>query len=210
MKKNGGGDKDRDAEGRQLWKAVTRSVKAYTGEKKKPGARKAADTKNSGSPKTPEKKPSGKTAWTIGAESPAAKPAGVKKAAADDMALFRMHVDPRPRPRAVLPAGFDKGTETKLKKGKLPLEGRIDLHGMTQDEAHRALQRFIPAAAVSGRRTLLVITGKGKMPTGGVLRRMVPIWLSEGSLATHVLAITPAQPKDGGDGALYVRLRKPK
>lgn len=103
--------------------------------------------------------------------------------------------------------GFDRATETKLKKGKLPLEGRIDLHGMTQEEAHRALRRFITDSLKAGRRTVLVITGKGRAG-GGVLRRMLPFWLEEPSLQKMVIALTAAQPRDGGDGAFYLRLRK--
>jgi DNA-nicking Smr family endonuclease len=104
--------------------------------------------------------------------------------------------------------GFDRATETKMKKGQLPIEGRIDLHGMTQAEAHRALIRFVAGARSSGKRHLLVITGKGSVSEGGVLRRMLPLWCEAEDLAGHVLALTPAQPKDGGSGAFYLRLRK--
>ncbi len=104
--------------------------------------------------------------------------------------------------------GFDTATETKFRRGQLPVEGRIDLHGMTQVKAHDALMRFITSAAKTGKRTLLVITGKGRLSEGGgVLRRMLPLWLEENP---HVLALTPAQPKDGGGGAFYLRLRKKK
>lgn len=101
-------------------------------------------------------------------------------------------------------AGFDRATETKLKKGRLPIEGRIDLHGMTQEEAFRALQGFMAGAVSSGKRTVLVITGRGK----GVLKRSLPLWLERQGMKEHILAITPAQPKDGGGGAFYVRLRR--
>ncbi len=131
------------------------------------------------------------------------KPAGVK-----------MRADPPPVPslslRAPAPAkGFDKATETRLKKGKLPVESRLDLHGMTQDEAHAALHRFIRASYARGLRTVLVITGKGRVG-GGTLRRMVPLWLQDGELRGVVLAAVPARAKDGGEGALYLRLRNPE
>jgi DNA-nicking Smr family endonuclease len=105
--------------------------------------------------------------------------------------------------------GFDRVTETKLRRGQLPLEGTLDLHGMTQAEAFGALQRFVLAAAAAKKRTVLVITGKGRL-SEGVLKRMLPLWLEEPALARHLLAVTPAHIKDGGAGAFYLRLRKPK
>ena len=105
--------------------------------------------------------------------------------------------------------GFDRATETKLRRGQLPLEGRLDLHGLTQAEAFKALHRFIQAAVAQEKRTVLVITGKGQR-FEGVLRRMVPEWLEDPALARFIVAITPAHPKDGGTGAFYLRLRKAK
>jgi DNA-nicking Smr family endonuclease len=105
--------------------------------------------------------------------------------------------------------GFDRSTKTRLERGQLPLEGRLDMHGMTQAEAFRALQRFILSAAAHEKRTLLVITGKG-LRSEGILKRMFPLWLEEPELKKYILAVTPARPKDGGTGAFYVRLRKAK
>jgi len=117
---------------------------------------------------------------------------------------------PRNPPSQVpAPKGFDRSTETKLRRGQLPLEGWLDLHGMTQAEAFAALHRFIHAAVMQQKRTVLVITGKGQR-FEGVLKRMVPQWLEEPELAQHIIAITPAQPKDGGSGAFYLRLKKPQ
>jgi DNA-nicking Smr family endonuclease len=107
------------------------------------------------------------------------------------------------------PSGFDRSTATRLRRGELPLEGRLDLHGMTQEEAFNALHRFLAKAAAHKKRTVLVITGKGQR-SEGVLRRMLPLWLEEPSLKKHILAVTGASPKDGGAGAFYIRLRKPK
>ncbi len=104
---------------------------------------------------------------------------------------------------------FDKGEEQKLRKGPSEIDGKLDLHGLTQAEAYTALHRFIRGAVKSGRRTLLVITGKGRVG-GGVLRRQLPMWLEEGELRSVVLAFTPARQKDGGDGAFYIKLRKDK
>lgn len=103
--------------------------------------------------------------------------------------------------------GFDRSTKTRLQRGQLPLEGRLDMHGMTQAEAFRALQRFIFSAVAHEKRTVLVITGKG-LRSEGVLKRMFSLWLEEPELKKHILAATPARPKDGGGGAFYLRLRK--
>lgn len=123
------------------------------------------------------------------------------------------HIAQKPRPAlyspAASPRGFDAATAQKLRKGKLPIDARLDMHGMTQEEAHRALLRFIALAVRQEKRTLLVITGKGRLSeNGGVLRRMLPLWLEEETRSGHVIAVTHAAPKDGGNGAFYVRLRK--
>jgi len=103
--------------------------------------------------------------------------------------------------------GLDKRTGERMKKGEMVIDGRIDLHGLIQDAAHGALRRFVLTSAEMGRRCLLVITGKGR-EGGGVLRREVPRWLNEPSLRGVVLAFSYAQPKHGGDGALYVLLKR--
>jgi DNA-nicking Smr family endonuclease len=105
---------------------------------------------------------------------------------------------------------LDKRTGQKLVRGQLPLEGRLDLHGLTQDQAHGRLTRFIATSAEAGKRCVLVITGKGLKPTGetGVLRKAVPRWLNSVELRPLVLAIRYAQSKDGGEGALYVLLKR--
>ena len=104
-------------------------------------------------------------------------------------------------------AGVDRATAERLKRGRYQVEARLDLHGMTQAEAHRALAGFVGRSRAAGRRCVLVITGHGRM-TGGVLKSAVPRWLAEPGLRPDVLAITPAQPRAGGDGALYVLLRR--
>ena len=119
---------------------------------------------------------------------------------------------PRPQPPEQLPpldrfAGVDRATAERLKRGRYPVEAHLDLHGMTQAEAHRALTGFIGRSRVAGRRCVLVITGHGRI-SGGVLKAAVPRWLAEPGLRPDVLAITPAQPCAGGEGALYVLLRR--
>lgn len=105
----------------------------------------------------------------------------------------------------------DDGTARDLRKGKWKIDKKIDLHGMTQAAAKAALEKFILAAQKQDKRTLLIITGKGSRSTGGgVLRRMLPEWLELPPLKGLALALTPARPEDGGDGAFYLRLRKKK
>ncbi len=117
----------------------------------------------------------------------------------------------RPPPQRVhgTMAGLDRRTAMKLRRGQLPIEARIDLHGMTQIEAHRALGAFLSNQQAAGRRCILVITGKGSGSGGsGVLRAQVPHWLNEGGNRELVLAFDYARPRDGGQGALYVLLKR--
>ena len=105
-------------------------------------------------------------------------------------------------------AGIDKRSALRLKRGQTPIEERLDLHGMTQAEAHGALNDFVAEAAAGGRRCVLVITGKGRGGSEGVLRRMVPHWLNQPPLRPLILGVAQAQPRDGGAGALYLLLRR--
>ena len=104
---------------------------------------------------------------------------------------------------------LDKPTLGKLKNGKLPIEGRVDLHGMTQDEAYSLLLSFLARAHAGGVRYVLVITGKGSSSGGeGVLRRAVPGWLATAPFRSLVSSHDHAARNHGGAGALYVRLRR--
>lgn len=111
---------------------------------------------------------------------------------------------------------MDRKTFGKMKKGRLSPEARIDLHGMTVARAHPVLLRFIMDAVAAERRLVLVITGKGKhrdeggpIPVRhGVLRHQVPHWLHMPPLKQHVLQISEAHLKHGGQGAYYVYLRR--
>jgi len=131
---------------------------------------------------------------------------------------------PLPRPRPVVPppsklpaepplthgeaAGLDRRTRLRLRRGQVDIQGVIDLHGLTQLEAHRALLGFLEGAAIAGRRAVLVITGKGLTPGAGVLRAAVPRWLNEPAMRRMIRAFSFAAPRDGGEGALYVLLRR--
>ncbi|HYG84731.1 MAG TPA: Smr/MutS family protein [Azospirillum sp.] len=119
-----------------------------------------------------------------------------------------VHVTPPPLELGHHP-NVDGRTADRLKRGKLEIDGRIDLHGMTQAHAHTALASFIHRAWNEGRRCILVITGKGSFSAeGGVLKRAVPRWLADAPLRPMVLAVQPAQPRDGGEGALYVLIKR--
>jgi DNA-nicking Smr family endonuclease len=116
-----------------------------------------------------------------------------------------------------IPHRLDKRTAERLRRGQLAVEARLDLHGLTQDEAHRALFSFVGRAERDGLRCLLVITGKGvrrvdghdfRGETIGILKHAVPRWLAEPAIRPRILAIALAQPKHGGSGALYVLLRR--
>jgi DNA-nicking Smr family endonuclease len=116
------------------------------------------------------------------------------------------------------PVTMDQKAYGKLKRGKLSPEARIDLHGMTVDRAHGALQGFVMRAHGQGKRLVLVITGKGRRSDAdgpipvrqGVLRHNVPHWLSIPPLAGLVLQVTNAHNRHGGGGAYYVYLRRPR
>ena len=107
----------------------------------------------------------------------------------------------------VMRAGIDNASAKRLTKGHFDIDDTIDLHGKTEAVAHKALLQFVQQASHRGARTLLIITGKGAAGQG-VLRRKVPDWLQEYPLKSHILAISQASGKDGGGGALYVRLRR--
>ena len=114
------------------------------------------------------------------------------------------------------PVRMDKNAFRKLKRGQTKPEARLDLHGMSVNAAHSALSSFIHSSQASGKRLVLVITGKGRassedgpIPTRvGVLRHQVPHWLGMPPLSPLILQVTHAHRKHGGDGALYVYLRR--
>jgi DNA-nicking Smr family endonuclease len=105
------------------------------------------------------------------------------------------------------PVDLDRRSWLRLKRGRVAIEAKLDLHGMTQERAHRALTSFLTEVQAAGRRTVLVVTGKG-LEQGGILRSMVPRWLGETGNRERVVAFCPAQPRHGGSGALYVLIRR--
>lgn len=111
-------------------------------------------------------------------------------------------------------ARLDDRTKRRLVRGSVPIDERLDLHGLTQEAAHSALRHFLVSARARGARIVLVITGKGRggmaaeVHERGVLRRSVPHWLADPSLRPIVLGFEEAHLAHGGAGAIYVRLRR--
>jgi DNA-nicking Smr family endonuclease len=151
----------------------------------------------------------------LGPRAKAHKPRQKKAAAPRLQAAANQPISASAKPSPV--AAIDRRTEQKLRRGRTPIEGVLDLHGLTQAEAHRRLAQFIAQAAHSGHKAVLIITGKGGPEPGhmpgegrGVLKRQVPLWLEEPALRALVAGIKPAGPRHGGGGALYVLLKRPK
>ena len=178
-----------DSEDAELWARVARSAKPIA---------KGAVVPRVAAPK-PRPKPAVKEA------SPPAKPAPKTIAK-----------------RAPVPRGeaLDRQTARKLERGHVAVEARLDLHGMRQRDAHAALRKFLKWAIAKNYRHVLVITGKGAAPDEsrpfyeseerGVLRSAVPHWLAASDLAHVVVSFSEAPRRLGGEGALYVRLRRPR
>jgi DNA-nicking Smr family endonuclease len=133
----------------------------------------------------------------------------------------------KPVPKsAPQPSQIDARQVRRIGTGRDGIDARIDLHGMRQYEAHGALRAFLFRSVSKGHRMVLVITGKGHTSPNddnhfgafinegalgrGVLRRNVPLWLTEPDLRSIVVGHTPAHIRHGGDGALYVQLRRRK
>ncbi len=157
------------------------------------------------------------------------------EAALKEAAPLKKPVKLKPRPgaakakavhagqRTPVERGLDGNTAERLKRGVLEPQARLDLHGMTEAVAHRALATFIRGAFARGLRLVLVVTGKGLKPpapdapfdlelsmrTRGVLKTMTPRWLAEPELSAFVADVRSAHRRHGGAGALYVYLRKP-
>jgi len=144
---------------------------------------------------------------------PAREPAPPKAERPDGPAPPRPTIMPAPAKPKAPPAlnPFDRRTMSRLGRGITSIDARIDLHGLTQARAHTALFGFLRDAQAHGARVVLVITGKGGNGRGeerGVLRRIVPAWLSSPELRPLVVGFDEASRSHGGAGALYVRLRR--
>ena len=159
---------------------------------------------------------SGRIAAAVEPPKPRAKAPAKEPATPPAKPAPKQAVKPVPAARG---EALNRQTARQLERGKLPVEARLDLHGMRQREAHTALRRFLKSAQGKGYRHVMVITGKGAAADTtrpfyeseerrGVLRQAVPHWLAAPDLAPVVLSYSEAPRRLGGEGALYVRLRK--
>jgi DNA-nicking Smr family endonuclease len=169
---------------RELWSLVTRAIKPLR--RAKPKAVKEAV----GGPPQPE------------------KPANAPKSATKAVSAA---APARPAASPLAPLG--RRLKQKLGRGAEPIDARIDLHGLTQGQAHDALAGFLRRAQARGARVVLVITGKGARADDpfaerGVLKRQVPLWLGGAEFRPFVVGFEDAGRGHGGAGALYVRVRR--
>ena len=166
-----------------LWTGVTRSIKPL---RQRPG---------------PVAVPSEPDA---GAARPSSRP--------KPAAIFQMPPVRPAAPPTLTPLG--RRFRQRVARGSEAIEDRIDLHGLTQAQAHDALLRFLRVSQGRGARTILVITGKGgageRSGERGVLRRQVPMWLRTPEFRGFIVGFEDAGLRHGGEGALYVRLRRPR
>jgi DNA-nicking Smr family endonuclease len=107
-------------------------------------------------------------------------------------------------------AGLDANLARKLRRGEFAVQGHVDLHGMTRDEAKGTVEKFLRSSRQAGKRCVLIVHGRGlhskdQLP---VLKDALRTWLATGRFARHVLAFATARPVDGGAGAIYVLLRR--
>ena len=171
-----------------LWEKVTRSVRRLNPQP-------ASQTpKQRGRPHTGPLKKS----WTVRSESVQTGQAKAKTSPDKTMpADFRLGET----------SGVDRTSARRMQRGQVLIEDRLDLHGLSQEQAQKEVKTFIGSAVQKNFRHVLIITGKGR-DGHGILREKVPEWLKDAPLCYHLNAISYAQPKDGGKGALYIRLKR--
>ncbi len=196
------------AEERELWEHTARSIAPIKGKKGRVHAAQEDDQ--------PPVPPASVSPGSARRE--ASKATEIKKPTPDKSEPLVRVIKAAPGPA---PLNLERKKTRKLSSGRIEIDGRIDLHGMRQSEAHAALTRFLRRGYSTGKRWVLVITGKGapqrtaiderperEGESRGVLRRNVPRWLAEPDLAPIVIGFTTAAINHGGEGALYVHIRK--
>ncbi|MGF1461749.1 MAG: Smr/MutS family protein [Maricaulaceae bacterium] len=149
---------------------------------------------------------------------PAAEPLPGPKDATSDTHHFKRFSAPAPKAADSLGAPADRGSERRLRRGRVEIDAKLDLHGLTQAEAKAALAHMLWRARRSGGQCVLVITGKGSKaqarefgePQRGVLREKLPQWLAEPEFRALVSGYAQAHQRHGGGGAFYVLLRRPR
>ncbi|MEL6622495.1 MAG: Smr/MutS family protein [Pseudomonadota bacterium] len=216
-------------EDRELWRHVTKSVapmrKGQAAEDAEHAVFQAALERIDQQHDQPQrsKLQTNKPPTTI--ERPPAATRPPQKPAHGHAALHNRRVAPtspgrQPAPTVNPSPGLTTQITRRIAKGRDPIEGYLDLHGMRQETALGALRSFLAAAHKNEKRTVLVITGKGRpsgddqdrpwtepTPDRGVLRRQLPLWLGRPEFRAIVTGCEPASVRHGGDGAFYIRLR---
>jgi DNA-nicking Smr family endonuclease len=191
------GPRSLSSEEAKLWRKVAKSTKAY---KALPTA---APDALSVQPDTGKPQPNG----------PEMPHLALKRAKA---AARNQTPKPSPAPKVVIAPVADASGHKKIRRGKLDIDARIDLHGLRQIEAHTALAGIVARTRSEHGRCILVVTGKGQAvdpgedyitPQPGVIRRRLPEWLNGPGIREHVSGYAPAHPRDGGHGAFYVLLK---
>jgi DNA-nicking Smr family endonuclease len=164
---------------RVLWSTVTKSIAPLAGR---------VVEEDDSPAETPLLTPPSRPRAAMPAHKPAAEP-------------------PKPKKPPLAPLG--RRLRQRVARGREPIDARFDLHGLTQAQAYAALSRFLHSASARGARLVLIITGKGaRGGEAGVLRRQVPLWLALPELRELVIGFEDAHAAHGGEGALYVRLRR--
>ncbi len=118
----------------------------------------------------------------------------------------RPKAQPKPQPYAA-PETIEPQRKRRIVRGRDEIAGRLDLHGLDQERARRALHDFLLRAHADGARAVLVITGKGRMGDG-VLRRRAPEWLADPALRPIIAGLSQADRHHGGEGAFYIALKR--
>ena len=128
------------------------------------------------------------------------------------LAMAGVGREARTRPRHPAPdpglQPIEPNRRRRIARAREPIGARLDLHGHDQDRARAALHAFVARAHAEGLRAVLVITGKGRAGGRGVLRERVPEWLAEAPSRAAVAGVSQAEPRHGGEGALYVALKR--
>jgi DNA-nicking Smr family endonuclease len=154
------------------------------------------------------RKPPRVTPGVVEDAPPAPRPGGPSKARAPSKAPAASIVPPMSaRPRGV-PEALEPRRQRRLSRERDPIEARIDLHGYGRFQAQDALTAFLMGAQARGYRSVLVITGQGRRGGSGVIRASVHEWLQAPALRGVVSGFAPAARHHGGDGALYVTIRR--
>ncbi len=201
-----GGDAAGEDDDARLWESVARSVKPLARTGRLPEVAAPA-------PPAPEKPPppaDAKRSSKAGPQSEDRVPV--------DISGLRIGAQARPAPAAPRSSGLshgdapgvDKRTATRFRRGLMPIDATLDLHGHTQQSGRAALAGFLRAHRAAGRRCVLVVTGKGLKDdwSVGALRQALPGWLNAPDLRRLILAYCHAQPHHGGSGAVYILLRR--